>query len=177
MPKAYATTPKTEALDFQKKGAESQKSAVRKKVQDAIEALRTEQAKLTNEERTEVTIQHVLEESTVSKRTLEKPYHSLLLADVSRFLATINVGVAVTKRKPPPPERKSTIFEQNDALLQQVEALRYKLRTELAEKQRQIDAMAARVAALTDEIAMLRRGRRADRSTIAKESSRRSKVA
>jgi predicted nucleic acid-binding Zn-ribbon protein len=165
------------ASDFQKKGAEAQKETVRGKVRDAIRTLRDKHANVSADQRTEVTLDDVLEVSNVSIKTLKRSYHTSLLADVERLLAEINVGVAIAKPTPPTRPRNSSIFRQNDELMQRVEALRHRLRTELAEKQRKLDAMTARVAQMTAEIAKLRPSRRGDRPPPPKPATRRTAAA
>lgn len=165
------------AREFQIRGANAQKNTVRDKVQDAIGRLREANKDVPAERREEITQEDVEQEAPVSRKTLKKPYHRKLRQDILLFLDEINVGVPLAAAKAARPAPRTPIFKQNTALMQQVEALRYRLRTELAEKQRQIDAMAARVAALTDEIATLRRRRPADRAGRPKEPSRRSRVA
>ena len=166
-----------QAKPFQKKGADVQKNAVRDRVHDAIGRLREENLTIPIDQRKEITQEDIEREAPVNRKTLEASYHAALLQDVLTFLAEINVGVTLIEPKSSHIPPKSSIFKQNAELLDCIEGLRYRLRTELAEKQRQIDAMAARVATLTDEIATLRRRRPADRTTLPKKTSRRSKAA
>ncbi|MEA2817488.1 MAG: hypothetical protein QOI93_5217 [Rhodospirillaceae bacterium] len=165
------------AQDFQTKGAETQKDGVRGRVRDALARLREANGSIPGGQRKEITLKDVEREAPVSIKTLERDYHAPLLRDVHSFLAEINVGVAIEKPKSQPRPRKTSVFKQNNELMQRVETLRYQLRTELAEKQRQIDAKDARIAALTDEIAKLRRQPRGDGAKPPKQDTRRSRAA
>jgi hypothetical protein len=147
------------AKRFQKMGAEIQKATVRAKVHGAMEELRRKRQGVPSLERDEITFAQVVRESHVSSKTLARTYHAKLLQDVHAFLGEINLGVAIAKPKPAPSVRRSSIFKQNEELMQKVGALRFRLNKELSEKQRQIDAMTTRIAALTGEIATLRKCR------------------
>jgi hypothetical protein len=166
-----------QATDYQQKGADTQKDGVRDRVRDAITRLREESRSLPDGQRKEITQKDIEREAPVSSKTLERAYHQPLLKEIHSFLAEINVGVAIAAPKPARPARKTSVFTQNDELMQRVEALRHRLRTELAEKQRMIDAKDARIAALTDEIAKLRRHPRVSQPQPPKQDTRRSKVA
>jgi hypothetical protein len=158
---------------FQKKGADKQKNTVRDKVRNAIKTLREAQKAISPEHRTEILFEDVVRESTVSSRTLDKSYHAPLVTEIERFLADVNVGVAIVAKPKPRAPARSTIFQQNKELMQRVEALRWKLRTELAEKDRELQAMTARFKQLNDEAANLRSSRRGGRSTPPKSATRR----
>lgn len=144
------------AKEFQKKGAEAQKAAVGEKIRHALATLKQRQLDLPAADRREVTDRDVYRESKVAKKTLDKPYHLALATEIESTLAEMNVGVSIVERKVVPRVRKSTIFEQNAELMQRVEALRYRLRTELEAKQRALDAMSAKVEELSAEVSRLR---------------------
>lgn len=165
------------ATEAQRKGAEVQKGTVRRKITDAMDRLRETRKGVASAERREITIEDVLKESTVAFKTLKKGYHCLVLQKVYEFLDEMNLGVAVAKPKRASRPRKTSIFKQNDELMQRIGALRYRLNIELEQKQRQIDALTARVAALMAELANTRRPTSGQRPRSTKPTTRRKNAA
>jgi hypothetical protein len=132
------------AKDFQKKGAETQKETVRRKIAKAIADLRLQIKGQAPEARNSVTIDDVLVTSGVSIKTLERGYHQALLTSVEAFLVEVNVGAQAKPDRRRPRKKTSSVFRQNLVLAGLAEATRY-------EKQQEIDALKAELSVVTAE--------------------------
>lgn len=135
------------AKDYQIKGADKQKETFRRKVLDALPVLRARWAAELEGDRKGVTIDDVADEAKVTKKTLEKAYHSDTLKVVEKFLLT--VGGASKKPAPKPRKKSSSIFQQNSRLAQEVEAIRYAKDQVIRAQQLEIETLKASLAAVS----------------------------
>jgi hypothetical protein len=143
------------ARDFQKKGALTQQDTYRRKVLNALPVLRKRWEALPYNDRRALTIDNVIEEAGVTKKTLEKDYHSETLKKVEDFLLTVG-GTATKTPSPRPRKKRSSIFTQNAELAEKIEAVRYLKDEEIRRQKKEIVALQASLAAVVAERDLLK---------------------